>query len=810
MRFRTGLCFGMFLILLSGCLTGKTPFLYEGEVPDQPVNQVVTVVRDAQGVPHIYAEDPEDLFFALGYTMAQDRLFQMDLYRHVALGRLCEWFGNVRLGDGMRLVQMDMLLKSFELGKHTGDALPGMSPEDRALLERFVLGINRFIQDSGDKPPVEYRFLRVRPEAWTASDVMTIPELFGVGLGMIAMGTEVLHTVMEHTVGEQLTRDFFQRYTGMPVPAPQTAASAPGPAAGGFRNLMLAGGLMRQGVPQGSNNWVVSGNRSRNGMPILANDPHVPLGLAPSFWYHAHLQGGGFSVEGLLYPGFPCFGAAWNGTTAWGVTNIMADQTDLYLERLDPEDPDRYETADGWKRFDSRDVTCKVRMGRDRTFALKKGVHGFLVPREALENDISRKFPWFLDPVSLRYVTTDPAAYWKGQLLLMKAGSSEQVKEALQMIGQGPTAYNYVWACRDGDIGYHAAGRIPIREDGQGFAMKQGWKPGVSWRGCIPFDKLPARENPEDGMLLTANEKIVPPDYPWYISVDYAAPYRARRIRQLLLEKDLCSPERFRNIQADVYNLAAPPILDALREAFAAEGKREALTDPERRALEALLAWDLETSADSGDAALFEIFFQHLLEETFADEMGEDLTGPALATNFMAAKVLDSLLQDPDNPWFDRGDTEGAEGRDRIFRQAFRKAVKICRQEMGRDPDGWSWGKVHTLYLGHPFGLIPLIGKSFRIADLPYAGDNDTVNGGYFIFDDEQYKVVAGAASRFVVDLARPSGAWFNCSTGMAGEPSSAYFKNLTPGWYYNRYFWTPLAGTPGEIPSGKRLRLEP
>lgn len=813
MRIRSMSGFCLFLAFLGGCALGKPTLQYQGEISGQPVSQPVTVVRDAQGVPHIYARDSADLFFALGYTMAQDRLFQMDLYRHVARGRLCEWFGNLPLGDGVRLVQMDMLMKCFELGERAEAALPGMPPESRRLLERFTEGVNRFVGESGDRRPMEYRFLRVRPEPWTAADVMSIPELFGVGLSLIGLGSEILHEAMEHALGPRLTWDFFRRYTGMPLPEPAGGAPRGGAAAKGdpwLANLLLAGEALRTGVPQGSNNWAVSGSRSRSGKPLLGSDPHVPLGPAPSFWYHAHLQGGGFSVEGLLYTGYPAFGAAWNGNVAWGVTNMMADQTDLFREKIDPADPDRYATPDGWKRFETRTVTCSVRLGRDRSFVLKTGDHGFLVPRKAMENRYSRRHPWMLDPVSLRYVDTDPGAYFHGQLLLMRARDSSQVKTALERIGRGPTAYNYVWACRDGDIGYHAAGLIPIRAAGQGFAVKDGWKPGVGWRGTVPFEDLPARENPPDGILATANEKIAPPDYPYYIAVEYAEPYRVDRIRQLLGDRALCSAEGFQKIQADVYNLAAAPYLRTLAAAYAGPGERDALSEPERRALETLLSWDRQTTADSPGAALFEVFLQHLLEDTFADEMGKDLAGPALKTNFMAAKVMKSLLEDPDNPWFDRRGTDGVEGRDRIFRDAFRQAVKVCRREMGRDQGAWAWGRIHKVRLGHPLGMLPLTGRSLRIGTWPYPGDNDTVNGGYFVFDDERYPVVAGAASRFVVDLARPSGAWFNCSTGMAGEPSSPYFENLAAGWYHGRYFWTPLADAPEKIPSGKRLRLEP
>ena len=798
-------------LLLGGCAVGKRSLLYEGEVPGHPLAGEVTVVRDEQGVPHIFAEDAGDLFFALGYTMAQDRLFHMDFTRRLAQGRLCEWFGNLPLGSGARLVQIDMLTRCFELGDRAAASLPRMPPESRRLLERFTDGVNRFVREAGDSPPVEYRFLRVKPQPWTVVDVMSIPELYGMGLSLISLGSEILHEAMTHAVGPALTRDFYRRYTGLEIPDmgdDPSAGLGAGPA--GVDGLFFAADLLRRAAPRGSNNWAVSASRSATGLPMLASDPHVPLGMAPSFWYHANLQGDGFAVVGMLYTGYPAFGAGFNGDVAWGVTNVMADQIDLVRERLDPEDSDMYETAEGWKRFETRPETIAVRFGRDRTFTLRKGDHGFLVPREAMESRLSRRHPWVLDPVSLQYVATDPAAYFHGQVLLMRARDSADVNEALEGIGKGPTAYNYVWACRDGDIGYRAAGRIPIREGRPGFAVADGWKPGARWGGTVPLGDLPAAENPPEGILVTANEKIVPEDYPWHIGVDYASPHRADRIRQLLGEEEQWTAEGFMRIQADVHNRAAPPVLRVLEEAFSGAGLREGLSERERRALDTLLAWDLETSVDSVGAAIFGVFFQHLLERTFADELGKDLAGAALKTNLMAAKVLMSLLDEPENPWFNRTDTEEVEDRDRIFREAFRKTVKACRKEMGRNQENWSWGRIHTLRLAHPFGLLPLTGGSFRIGTLPYPGDNDTVNGGYFMADRGRYPVVVGAASRMVVDLAHPGGAWFNCSTGMAGEPHSPYFSNLTAGWYHGQHFWTPLAPTPDDVPDGKRLVLNP
>ena len=334
--------------------------------------------------------------------------------------------------------------------------------------------------------------------------------------------------------------------------------------------------------------------------------------------------------------------------------------------------------------------------------------------------------------------------------------------------------------------------------------------PGVEWLGTIPFDDLPSAENPPAGFLHSANERIAPPDYPWYISAEYARPYRSGRIRRLLEERERSSVEWFQSMQADVYNTASGRVLEILWEALSAEKGSEEQDGRSRRALEILKRWDRQTSADSPGAALYEAFYQALIEKTFSDEMGEELSETALKINFAAAKVMESLQEEPEGIWFDKKDTPELEGRDAIFAEAFEEAVEACAKEMGPDPGAWAWGEVHRLSLKHPLGGFPLMGKPYRIDDLGYPGDNDTVNGAYFTYDKGRYNIMAGAASRFIVDLGQPEGAWFSCSTGMAGEPTSDYFKNLTPGWYRNEYFFTRLAKTPEEIGAGRRFDLSP
>lgn len=802
--------------LATACYSQKQASPAEESRRGLPVRGKVVIARDAQGVPHIQARDPGDLFFGLGFAMAQDRLFQMDFYRHAAQGRLCEWFGNLPLGQGMRLIQVDLFLKCFAFGERGRQAYSRIAAQERFLLDRFVEGINSGILQRKDSRPFTYRLLLTEPEPWTPEDVLAQAEVFGLGLALIGAQTEILGEWMKRACGRELAEDFLRRYSGQADPGggeelrhdrppqPEILLASPWKA---FHALCS---FLGAAMPRGSNNWAVAPHLSASGLPMLANDPHVPLGMAPSFWYHAVLEGEGFAVQGLLYPGYPAFAAGWNGHVAWGVTNLMADQIDLAKERLESVPQPRRLTPSGWQPLTSRHVTCRVRLGRDRSFEVLETGAGFLVPVEVMENEYSRKAPWLLEPISLRYVDTDPAAFFEGQIRLMAASDSAGLLAALREISQGPTAFHYVWADRAGEIGAHAAGKIPERPDGQGSRMREAWAEETEWVGYVPFESLPAERSPRRGFVHSANERIAPAGYPWYITDDNVRPFRSMRIRDFLSSGKQFRPEDFMALQSDLENLPARTLVPLLLNATEGPRRSGKLLPSEIDTLGILEKWDMKTEARSAAAALFELFHQSLLEETFQDEMGKDLSEALLRVNVGASKVLDDLLDEPESVWFDRRDTPQKETRDEAILAAFRRACRKAEQWMGKDPSKWAWGKIHTLYLGHPLGLVSWVGAPFRIGVLECPGDNDTVSGFHFMAGPKGFPVFAGPASRMIVDLARTDGAWFNCSTGMSGEPFSPYFENLASGWYRNEYFWTCRAAAPERIGATARLMLLP
>lgn len=333
-----------------------------------PVAAPVEIVRDQQGVPHILADNAADLFFGLGYAMAQDRFTELDILRRLARGELAELLGVPIKISGLSVTHVDLALRTFCFRERAEQGLAGMAPEDRALLEAFASGISRFVEDAGETLTL-YRMLRQKPAAWRPEDSLALAEMMG----------------MSQTTGSIIAEYYLERLRRL-LPAEDWEVFAPfypaeGPIITDDRPWSApAAGLDFPGGPRlGSNNWVVSGQKTETGRPLLANDPHVPTFLVPTFWYHVHLRGAGYDVAGMMFPGFPCFGAANNGQVAWALTNVMADHVDIFREKVNPENPDLY-LADGqWVPFAKQEEVVKRLIGRPLKFTLRRTRHGVVM-----------------------------------------------------------------------------------------------------------------------------------------------------------------------------------------------------------------------------------------------------------------------------------------------------------------------------------------------------------------------------------------------------------------------------------------------
>jgi penicillin amidase len=768
------------------------------------ISTPVRIVRDNHYIPHVIAENNLDLFFGAGYVVAQDRFFQLDTMRRAAQGRLSELTGNRPAYFGLSSLMMDKILRTFRFGDRARRAIERMDPETLSLLQAFSAGINAGLKDLGGKYSFEY--ILGEPEPWKPTDSLAVAQLFGLTMTSLSIYHEYIYSKLSREKGPEAARLFFPRYgeTDPTVTGHLDHHSA--------RNdkavLALARTLqsLRSLIPQGSNNWVVSGSRTRSGSPILCNDPHVPMNITPTYWYHIHLQGGDFNLQGIMFPGFPAFGAASNQRIAWGLTNVMADYFDLFRERVNPRNPNQYLYQGQWVDFDTVEEIIRVRGSNPIPYRFRVSGHGPVVEPELFGEDLAVEAGGADEVLSFQLVEPELSKFTQGYLALARARDWESFVDACALIAQGPVGWNQVYADRDGNIGYWATMHLPRRPDNQGALIRRGWTGKEDWQGYVPFRELPHAFNPEEGFIVTANNRIAPLDYPYYISDCFVSPWRAARIRELLQAEKKLGPEEMKALQSDVVVIPArtnvPLMIEALREG----GLDPVWTE---RIIQALTEWEKQgyrASLDSVGCSIYHLVWIYFLRDTFQDELGEELTEWVLNYTELEAQAIRRIIDDKLNSWFDNRKTPAVEDRSQLLRQSIEEALRWLREHQGDDPEEWKWGNVHTLSLNHPLGEVPVLARYINIGTFPYPGSDSTINAAYYEFGEEGFRVFAGPTSRLIIDLSDLSRVWFSSSTGPSGDPHAPHYRNLTDDWLQHRYRRLSLneeeylTGSPGEL----------
>lgn len=481
----------------------------EGTVHVSGLQKSVQVTRDERGVPHIKAENEHDLYFSQGYVQAQDRLFQMDLSRRQASGTLGEVVGKAALDK-------DKLFRTLGLRRAAEASVSQYTGEAKDALESFADGVNAFIKEAkkDGKLPVEFHLLGYEPAEWTPVDSLTIGKYMAFDLGGHWHGQAFRFWALQHLSKEQA----YELFPTYPTDAPRLLAL--------LNNLdvNVASGFAKAIIPpesNGSNNWVVSGEKSASGMPILADDPHLSL-ATPSIWYQTHLEMKDINVSGVIFAGIPGVMLGHNKQIAWGVTNTGPDVQDLYIEKRNPDNPNEFLYNDKWEKATIVNEPIKVKGEKTIPYEVTITRHGPVISEFAYKNKDEAVF-------ALRWTALEPSAELKAVLNMNKATNWTEFESALEDF-HTPTQ-NFLFASTDGTIAYKANGNIPIRKKGDGISPVPGWTDEYEWEGYIPFDKLPKVINPEQGFISTANNKIINDDYPYHISHIWAQPYRQMRIQ---------------------------------------------------------------------------------------------------------------------------------------------------------------------------------------------------------------------------------------------------------------------------------------
>jgi penicillin amidase len=766
-------------------LRGSLPAI-DGEVAVRDVIAPVEVLRDAEGVPHLFAANERDGWYAMGYVHAQDRLWQMEFQRRVVRGRLSEFLGE-------RAFDTDRLMRTLGMARTAEAIVAKLDADTVANLEAYAAGVNAFLA-SDPVLPVEFQAFRLKPEPWKPAD--SVGWLLVMAWDLSAnWRTELARLRFAAKLGRERAAEILPPYPGDPAwPLPDfKALYAEVSATAG--QLLAAFPLEEHAV--GSNNWVVSGEKSATGKPLLANDPHLGL-QTPALWYFAHVATPQGDVVGGTLPGVPFVVLGHNGEIAWSMTTTGGDTQDLYVERVAGGDASMYVTPSGNAKFDVREESIRVG-NEERKVTIRATRHGPVISDavKAVRDAAPRGHVLAIAWAALR----DDNAVARAGFAMNRARTREAFMEALRDF-HAPQQ-NVVFADRAGHIDFIAPARVPVRDpanEAMGRVPVPGWDAKYDWRGFIPFEDLPQLHDPAEGMIVTANHKVTSPDYKPFMSVDWFPPYRANRIRELLSAQPKHTMASFARMQADAESQLAKEMLPY---ALAAQPASQA----GQRARDLLKGWNGAMDATARPPLVFAAWYRELARLVYADDLGELFTESwDIRATFMA-KVLRN--DDGMGAWCDDVRTPAKESCAELAGAAFDKAGADMEERYGKS-DSWRWGRAHWAASDHrPFGFVPVIGGLFNVTP-ETSGDGYTINvGHYFIRDEARPFANRHAPSmRALYDLADLDKSLFMHSTGQSGNFLSPWYANLAERWAKVEYIAIPTRRE--AIKAAHRLVLKP
>ncbi len=738
----------------------------------------VEVIRDSWGVAHIYSQTQDDLFFAQGFVTAQDRLWQMEIWRRTGEGKLAEVLGP-------SAIERD---KFARLMRYRGDMeaeWKSYAPDAKAIIQSFVRGVNAFIETSRDRLPIEFQLTGIRPEPWTPE--VCLARMAGYVMTRNA-SSEVLRAQLARILGTEKTDELIETDPLKKLVVPE------GLDLNGIDGKILeganaAGGAVTFGPSQqsseGSNDWVVSGALTKAGKPILANDPHRSIGL-PSLRYLVHLVGPGWNVIGAGEPTLPGVAAGHNERVGFGFTIVGIDQQDLYVEETNPTDPTQYRYKDNWEKMKSERemISVKGKPDVEAEVELRFTRHGPVIYEDAM---LHRAY-------ALRWVGSEPGS--AGYLASLSLDRAKNWREFLKALERWRVpSENLVYADVDGNIGWQAAGSAPIRKGWSGLLPVPGSSGRYEWNGWLPLSELPRAYNPAKHFIATANHKIIPEDYKHEINFEWAAPFRFHRIEEVLANGRKFTVEDFERLQHDETSLPARELTVLLKPLLA--DSRPTVRD----GLQLLGQWDCVLATDSAAAVLYEVWLQRLQTE-FAS-----LVVPAQAKALVgSASLLLTMLRALKNPDIKTFGTNPQVKSYLLLANSLHEAVREVINRLGPDMKKWRWGDLHFAEFKHPLSTDDARRKVFDLKPVSRGGDGNTVNatgGARFIQR-------SGASFREILDLSD----WDNSVAinvpGQSAQPESPHYGDLLSLWAEGKYFPLLFSREKIEKNAAERLLLEP
>jgi penicillin amidase len=756
--------------------------MIDGEAALEGPKAEIRIVRDRFAVPHITATSRHDGLFALGYVHAQDRMWQMEFQRRIGQGRLSEFAGDVTL-------KTDIFLRTMGFYKAAEATLAKLDQRTRDDLQAYADGVNAWLVGRDSLLPPEFHILGVTPEPWRPADTV-------VWLKMMAMNlsgnwtSEALRARIAARLGADLMRQLWPEYPAdAPIALEDQASLWQTPGIDKLMDVWPAGptGL-------GSNNWVIDGGLSATGKPMLANDPHLGL-QAPSVWYFAHVDDGDDATIGATLPGVPFIVLGRNRHIAWGFTNTAPDVQDLIIEEFNPDDPDQYLTESGWESVITREEVIRISGAADHRLTVRSTRHGPIL----FDATTSTQGDGYLgkgQAVAIRWHVLDDDEF------SIRAGlgtaAARTVDEFIEVMRDFHGAQqNMVVADVSGNIGFVAAGRVPIRADQsewQGMLPGKGWDPLSRRTGFIPFDELPQVVNPATGYVITANNRITGPAYPHFITNEWAQPFRAQRIRDLLTARTAHTIDSFREMQGDQVSLMVREFLPLMLQFEPADQElKQVIAD--------LRMWDGNSSADRTEPTIFSAWYREFARQVLVDQAGPEFQRLWAPRPGFFRNVLNR--RNGAEAWCDDTATDTVEDCAAILERSLSLAIAELEQRYGTDRDDWVWGPIHTALSDHnPLTNVPFV-RDFFDLKVPVGGDSFTINVAHGRMRDAKspFQTHSAASLRAIYDLDDLDRSIYVHSTGQSGNPMSPHYADMTERW--RRVDYVPMSMRKEDIEPG-------
>jgi penicillin G amidase len=757
----------------------------EGRIKLEGLQKPVKILRDEWGIAHIYAETQDDLFFAQGLVAAQDRLWQMDLWRRAGEGKLAEVLGP-------SAIERDLFARLIRYRGDMKAEYESYAPDARQIIEAFVRGVNAQIELSKDRLPIEFRLTGSKPEPWTPEVCLT--RLAGYVMTRNA-STEVLRAQLVREFGKEFVDEWVETEPERKVEIPEGLDLA------GIDSKILAaanaaGSPVTFNPNDGSNNWVIDGTMSATGKPILANDPHRTIAL-PSLRYLVHLVGPGWNVIGAGEPALPGVAAGHNERAGFGFTIVGIDQQDLYVEEINPANPNEYRYRGKWEQMRVEREHIKIKgEAQPREVELKFTIHGPVIYED---KGIRRAF-------ALRWVGSEPGT--AGYLASLTLNRVQNWNEFLKAMERWKVpSENLVYADVDGNIGWLAAGMTPIRKGWSGLLPVPGAEGKYEWQGFLPVSELPQSFNPSKHFIATANQNILPPGYKRELGYEWADPFHFWRISEVLdSTKDKFKVADFERLQHDEVSLPARELTAILKEVKGANAEL-------RPYVEMITKWDCVLSKDSAAAALFEIWLPKITPAIFKHHVPKE-AWPLVAPRISILKTIAVLKsqedlkkygapKQPNSHW---PDSNAGANRDAVMLNSLAEAVKEARERLGDDPSKWRWGKLHVAPFTHALSTDDERRALFNLPSVERGGDVYTVNNTY----GQNFRQNHGASFREILDVSDWDRSVATSVPGQSGQPGSKHYADLLPLWAEGKYFPLLYSKQKVEASAKERLTLEP